>query len=237
MKILRALVAIAAMLAPLTAAAQFTGVINGSSTSTQCASAPGLYLDQQNSVLMACGNGHVLQPAQTTLAVFPEQTAVTAVTTAQTLASLALNANLQNVLGRMLKVCGAGVYTSPGTTAPTLTLAVTEGGITPVSITTAGVSTTASTNMPFNFCFTIATAAISTAASPATTGTLEAHGVLSANITANTPAAAAASYLDTNTAVSSALNLFSSNTLAVTVAASSTMTAVKLLQMTVELVQ
>lgn len=226
-----------ALVIPMSAAAQFAGVTNGPSTSTACQNSPGLYIDQQNGIVSTCGSAHVLQAHETALAVLTAQTAVTSVTTAQTIGSVALNANAQNVVGRTLRICGFGIYTSPGTTTPTLTIALTEGGITPVSITTAAVSSTASTNMPFRFCFTVTTASISTSASPATTGTLEAHGFLNANISANTPAAALADYSDTNTAVSSALNLFSANTLAVTVAASSTITSVQLRQMTVELVQ
>jgi hypothetical protein len=231
------LAAAVAMLAPALSQAQFAGVQNGPSTSTSCQASPALYFDQQNGIASACGTSHTLQPFETTLGVFNAQTANTTVTTAQTMASLALNANVQNVIGRTIKVCGAGIYTSPGTSAPTLTIQVTEGGITPIAITTAALSTTATTSAPFSFCYRITTASISTSASPSTTGTLEAHGYLVANIAANTPASAAAVYLDTNTAVSSALNLFTANTLAVQVAASLTVTSVQLRQLTIELVQ
>jgi hypothetical protein len=210
--------------------AQFAGIYNGPPP-TPVNSGPALYTDQQNGVLYVASQSHVLTSQQTAIGVFSAQTAVTSVTTAQTLASLALNTNAQNVTGRTLRLCGYGIYTSPGTTAPTLTIAVTEGGITPVTITTAALSTTASTNMPFQFCFDLTTVATGA------TGTLEAHGQVSANISANTPAAAMTRYDDTNTAVSSAINLTSANTLALTVAASSTLTSVQLRQMTVELVK
>lgn len=224
------LIAAAAMLVPSAAVAQFAGVTSGPNTNTACQSAPALYFDQQNSVLSTCGTTHIASVNQKAMATFSAQTAVTTVTTAQTMASLALNANMQNVAGRTLRICGYGIYTSPGTTTPTLTFQITEGGVTPVAITTAGVSSTASTNMPFNFCFDLTTVATGTS------GTLEAHGAVSCNITANTPAAAQATYQDTNTAVSSAINLFNANTLAVQVAASSTITSVQLRQLTIELI-
>jgi hypothetical protein len=210
--------------------AQFAGITNGPPP-TPANSGPALYTDQQNGVLYLASQSHVLTSQQTALGVFSAQTAVTSVTTAQNLATLSLNKNVQNVAGRTLRLCGYGIYTSPGSTAPTLTLAVTEGGITPVTITTAALSTTASTNMPFQFCFDLTT--VATGAS----GTLEAHGQVSANISANTPAAAMTTYDDTNTAVSSAVSLIGANTLALTVAASSTITSVQLRQMTIELVK
>lgn len=230
------LIAALAMMAPTFVQAQFAQVTNGPNPTTGCQSAPALYVDQQDGIVALCGTAHVLQTEQTAIAIFNAQTAVTSVTTAQTIASMSLGANLQNVVGRTLRLCGYGIYTSPGTTAPTLTFQLTEGGITPVAITTPAASTTASTNMPFQFCFDLTTASLSTPASPSTTGTLEAHGQVSVNLSANTPAAAQTTVDDTNTAVSSALNLFTANTLVLQVAASSTITSVQLRQMTVELV-
>ncbi len=230
----RATIGIAGMLALLLLCcipghAQFATITNGPPSAIS--GGPALATDQQNGILYVADQYRGIHSQQTAIGVFSAQTAVTSVTTAQTLASLALNKNAQNVTGRTLRLCGYGIYTSPGTTAPTLTIAVTEGGITPVSITTAALSTTASTNMPFQFCFDLTTVATGSS------GTLEAHGQLSANISANTPAAAEATYDDTNTAVSSAISLTSANTLALTVAASSTLTSVQLRQMTVELVK
>lgn len=224
------LIGAAALLASAVGHAQFAGITNGPSTSTLCQAAPALYFDQANSIESTCGNAHVLSTNQKALATFNAQTAVTSVTTAQSMATLAVNGNLQNVVGRTIRLCGYGIYTSPGTTTPTITIQVTEGGITPVAITTAGVSSTASTNMPFNFCFDLTTA------STGATGTIEAHGALSLNISANTPAAAQAAYQDTNTAVSSSINLIQANTIAVQVAASSTITSVQLRQLTIELI-
>jgi hypothetical protein len=156
------------------------------------------------------------------------QTAVTSVTTAQTMGSFpALPAGYHNVAGRTLRVCEEGVYTS-STNTPTVTFSVAYGGITPVSITSAALSGTASTNAPWHACFEM------TAVSTGATGTLEAHGQLDLNIAANTPAAAIARYLDTNTAVSSAINLTSANTIALNVAASASLTSVTLRHATLE---
>ena len=189
-----------------------------------------LMMDNLSNIMSSCGTLGVARAHQTALATFSAQTAVTTVTTAQTMASLALPANLQNYPGRTLRICGYGIYTSPGTTTPTLTFQITEGGITPVAITTAAVSATASTNLPFNFCFDLTTVTLGA------TGTLEAHGQVNCNISANTAAAAMATYGDTNTAVSSAISFFTANTIAVQVAASGTITSVQLRQMTIELV-
>lgn len=225
------IIAVGALLwTPTQGLAQFAGVTNGPSSNTNCQSAPGVYFDVVNGVAAACGNGHTLQTMQTALGAFSAQTAVTSVTTAQNLATLALNANVQAVPGRTLRLCGYGIYTSPGTTTPTLTLQVAEGGVIPVAITSAGISATASTNMPFQFCFDLTTVTASA------TGTVEAHGSFAVNITANTPAAAVATYADTNVAVSSTFNMFAANTLALQVAASSTVTSVQLRQLTIELV-
>jgi hypothetical protein len=229
-RILCLAVAVAALLSMPHAHAQFSAITSGPSKTSTCTDQPSLHFDKQNNVVSSCGSAYTLQTQQTTIAVYNAQTALSSVTTAQNLFSLPLNAGFQNIVPRTLMICGAGIYTTPGTTAPTMTIQLVEGGITPVAITTAALSTTASTNMPFNFCFWIVTA------STGSSGTLEAHGNLNANISANTPAAAAATYNDTNTAVSSAINLTAANTLALQVSASSTITSVQLRYATVEVV-
>ena len=83
--------------------------------------------------------------------------------------------------------------------------------------------------MPFSFDFSL-----SVAAGGASAATIEAHGEVKINITANTPAAAAATYLDGNTAVIGSLNLEQALTLAVTIAASLTVTSAQLLFATIE---
>lgn len=219
-----------ALLAPLTVSAQFARVTQGPDQVAKCGGPNTLQIDSASGVVQSCGLGQNPLTHQVAIASVSAQTAVTSVTTAQTMYSLALPANFQNVAGRTLRICGYGVYTSPGTTTPTITLQITEGGVTPVAITSAGVSSTASTNMPFQACFDLTTVATGTS------GTIEAHGQIAINISANTPAAAMTTYDDTNTAVSSAINLNSANTLAVQVAASGTITSVTLRQLTIEVI-
>jgi hypothetical protein len=167
--------------------------------------------------------GGSLGCAPATLQLTGAQTALTTITTAQTMDSFSLPAGLMNSTSRTLQVCFAGVYTSPGTTAPTLTFALKIGSsVTPISITSAALSTTASTNMPFQGCFDVKTAAIGA------TGNDEAHGYADVNISANTPAAAVARYLDTNTAVSSNYDHTVANTAVLSIGASLTVTSAQL---------
>lgn len=188
-----------------------------------------LVFDALNNILETSGNSHVLAACQTALMVLNAQTALTSVTTAQNLISKALNAGVLNKLSRTLYIQGSLIYTTPGTTTPTMTIAVTLGGVTVCTITTAALSATASSNMPVQFGFYL------TVAATGSSGTIEAHGFVNANISANTPAAAAQNYLDTNTAVSSAINLTNALTLNVTVAASSSINSIQLRLASIEL--
>ena len=156
------------------------------------------------------------------------QTPLSTLTTAQTMFTVALPAGIMNSVGRTLRIWGAGVYTSPGTTAPVFTVSAKIAAVTPVAITAAAVSTTASTNAPFEFLFNITTAATGT------TGNDEAHGRFDLNIAAGAPAAAIATYLDTNTAVSSNYDHTAANTLLIQIAATLTITSVTPRQLTVE---
>jgi hypothetical protein len=189
-----------------------------------------LVLDAQNNILETSGSSRALAAARSAQAVIGAQTALATVTTAQNLISRNLNAGVLNKLGRTFIIKGWLIYTTPGTTTPTLTIALTLGGVTLISIVTAGLSATASTNMPTYFEFTFQTV------STGPTGTIEAHGQVNANISANTPAAALAQYVDNNIAVSSAVNLNSALALAVTVAGSSAITSIQLRQATIEVV-
>ena len=209
--------------------APFAKIIQGPPGTTET-SPQALVLDRQNNVVYSVGDSQATSVLETAIFESIAQTALANVTTAQNLFSKALNKGLLNYQNRIIEISGYLIYTTPGTTTPTLTIAVTLGGTTMVSITTAALSATASTNMPVNFWFTIMTA--TTGAS----GTIEAHGMVNANISANTPAAAVASYSDTNSAVSSAINLTSALTLNVTVAASSSVTSVQLRQLAVEVI-
>lgn len=201
-----------------------SGPTNGNNNS------PGLTLDTTNNIVASVGTSHTESIFQATLALFQGLAALTTITAAQNLISKALGSYLLNRAGRTIRVKGWFIYTSPGTTTPTITVALVLGATTLCTITTAALSSTASTNMPVQFEFVFST--VTTGA----TGTIEAHGSVSANISANTPAAATVQYSDTNTAVSSAVNLQSALTLAVTLAASSTITSAQLRLGTIEIV-
>lgn len=212
---------------------QFETITSGPSNSTgqnPQAAPNGMAFDKLNNLLATVGVAAVEQLLHATILTLQEQTALTAVTTAQNLISQALTSWLLNRVGRNLKVKGRGIYTSPGTTAPQLTIALTLGGTSMVSIQTAALSTTASTGMPFEFEFTLSTAV----AGGGTAASIEAHGEVKCNISANTPAAAAAVYLDANSAVVGSLNLEQALTLDVTIAASLVVTSVQLLFATIE---
>lgn len=209
--------------------APFAKMLQGPPGTTET-SPQALILDRQNNVVYSTGDMQVTSVLETAIFESIAQTALTNVTTAQNLFSKTMNKGILNYQNRILEISGAVIYTSPGTTTPTLTIAVTLGGTTLCSITTSAISSTASTNMPLNFWFTIMTASTGTA------GTIESHGQVNVNLSANTPAAAITSFNDTNSAVSSAINLTSALALNVTVSASSTVTSVQLRQLQVELI-
>lgn len=213
-------------------AAPFAQTTKGPSNTTGKNFSPqSLSLDTQNNVLSSVGDAGQEQAHQTAVLALNAQTALTAITTAQNLVALTLNKGFLNRIKRTLLVSGSLVYTSPGTTTPTISIAITLGGVTLCTITTAAISSTASTNMPIQFQFQIEVAATGA------TGTLETHGQVSANLTANTPAGQIATFLDTNTAVSSAVDLTSSLALACTIASSGAgITGATLRQGTIELV-
>jgi len=159
------------------------------------------------------------------------QTAVTSVTTAQTMLSVSVANGAQNVQGKKVHCVSHGVYSFAGGSTPTMTFSVTEGGQTPVTITSAAINTAASTNLPWEFDFDLTTT--TTGAS----GVLESHGKLDLNITANTPAAAVATYHDTNSAATTAFSLAQANTLAFQVAASGSISSVTLRDASCESIQ
>jgi len=187
------------------------GPANAAGTST---SPQSLQMDRQNTIVEAVGDAGTAVALQSSFLIYGPQTALTSITTAQNLFSQSLNAGVLNKLNRILQITGSLVYTSPGTTTPTISIAVVLGSVTLCTITTAAISSTASTNLPIQFFFTLQVT------TTGTSGALEVHGNVSANITANTPAAAVAAYLDTNTAASSTLDLTAAQTLKVTIASS-----------------
>jgi hypothetical protein len=189
-----------------------------------------LVFDNQNNIVEAVGNGGLAQALMSALLVEGAPTALTTITTAQNLLSKSIPAGALNKLLRTLRICGFLIYTTPGTTTPAMTIAVKLGAVTLCTITAAAFSSTASTNMPVQFVFTL------TVTTTGSSGKFEGHGKVIANISANTPAAAAAMYLDTGTAASSAIDLTIAETLTVTIAANSAISSAQLRQLTVEIV-
>lgn len=148
------------------------------------------------------------------------QAAIATVTTAQTMASCTLAPGVQNIPGKVMRITAHGLTTLTGT--PTLTFAVTEGGITPITVTTTAETTGGITAGQWGIDFYLTTSA--TGAS----GTLEPHGTVYAQQATAANSTAVALFADQKTAVSAAINLIQSNTLAITGASSATVTSITL---------
>jgi hypothetical protein len=169
------------------------------------------------------GNTHGLE---STLLLLQAQTALATITTAQTLMSLALAAGALNKTNRALRVSGTVIFTvSTGT--PTATIVVKLGTVTLFTVTTAALAASTGGQLTFEVLISVATTGSS--------GTLEAHGEITAQLS-TALGTAVAQYADQNTAVSSAVNLTSALTLAATIAASTTMASAQLRQGLIELV-
>lgn len=169
------------------------------------------------------GNTHGME---STLLLLQAQTGLTTITTAQTLFTLALLAGALNKTNRALRISGTIVFTV-GTGTPTSTIVLKLGTVTLATITTAALQAVTNGQLTFEFLVSVATSGSS--------GTLEVHGSVKAQLGASgTPAIA--EYLDVNTAVSSAVNLTAALNLVATLAASTTMSGATLRQALVELV-
>jgi len=132
----------------------------------------------------------------------------TNVTTDQQLMELSLSAGYLNSLGRPFSMFGAGVYTTQAMQTPTLNFKIklcTVSGcgsgtvVTLVSIT-SGITIAASSNISWNLSATAVTAATGA------TGNLEIHGPATVDL-GSALSTAATVYNDTNTAVSSNIDL------------------------------
>ena len=171
----------------------------------------------------AQGNTHGVE---STLLLLQAQTALTTITTAQTLMSLAFLAGALNKTNRTLRVSGTVIFTvSTGT--PAATIVIKLGTVTLFTVATANLAASTGGQLTFE-------ALISVAAS-GSSGTLEAHGEVCAQLS-TALGTAVAQYLDQSTAVSSAVNLTSALTLTVTIASATTMASAQLRQGLVELV-
>ena len=185
-------------------------------------------LDQINGVGYFSGstNGRKLMLAMGAPLVLPPQTALTAITTAQQLLAFTFQAGALNVVTRKLRVKGVLIYSTTIANVATISFALVLGGVTLCTITTAATNTAASANLPIAFEFEL------TVVTLGATATIESHGRVEANI-GTAAAAAAAVYLDTNTAVSAAVNLTADATLSLTIAASAAVPSAQLRSATV----
>lgn len=204
-------------------------VVQGPPTAKGLFGTEGIVLDQANSNLYVFGSSRIATLLRSALSALGIQTALTAITTAQNLLSYVFGAGALNIVGRTFVVKGSGIYSTTSANVATLTIALTLGGVTLCTITTAATNTAASTNLPFQFEFTC------TVAATGASGTFTSTGSVKADI-GTAAATAIAEYLATNTAVSSAVNLLTAETLNVTIAASAAVPSAQLLNATVELV-
>jgi len=182
--------------------------------------------DVQNGVpemVDSSGNTHGVEVTDLLL---QAQTALTAITTAQTFFTDSFPAGALNKLNRTIRVSGTLIFTvSAGT--PTCTIAIKLGSVTLVTITTAALA--ASTNGQLDFQF------ILSVASTGSSGTIEAHGQVAAQLSTNL-STAVAQYQDQNTAVSSAVNLTSALALTGTIAGGSAIASAQVRQLLVEVI-
>lgn len=172
----------------------FAVISNGPSNATGQApqAAPqGLSFDKQNNILASVGTAGTEAVLQTRLFADSVQVALTAITTAQTLWSHALNAWLLNRNGRKLRIQGKLIYSTTSANVATLTIALTLGGVTLCTITTAATNTAASTGLPVEYEFEMKVASSGTIAAIFTFGSLKAD--IGTAVTA-----AIAQYLDSN---------------------------------------
>lgn len=187
-----------------------------------------IVLDQTNGVLYSSGaaNNRKLMVAMGAPLVLSAQPAATAITTAQGLLAFVFGAGALNVTGRKLRVKGRLIYSTTAANVATISIALTLGGVTLCTITTAATNTAASANLPIHFEFE------TTVVTLGATATMESHGRVDANI-GTVAAAVASTYLDTNAAVSAAVNLTAAATLGVTIAASAAIPSAQLRSATV----
>jgi hypothetical protein len=196
-------------------------IVSGGMPKNQFDSPGALIADQITGLLgIVTTTGIVVGSARA--ANIPQQTALTAITTAQNLFSQVMAAGSLNLVGRTLRVRGTVIYSTTSTNVATITIAIKLGSVTLCSITTAATNTAASTNLPIQFEFTL------TVATAGSAGMINAHGSVTANI-GTTAAPNTAIYLDTNTAAQGPVDLTVAETLAVTIAASAAVPSAQLL--------
>jgi hypothetical protein len=175
-----------------------------------------LIQDTQNNILEISGASRLRAALFSRLAIIENALALTAITTAQTLLSLALNAGAINVLNRRLGIRGSMVYSSTTGNVATITLALTLGGVTLCSISTTATNTTASTNLPLDFEFELVVATTGASAAILSTGSVK--------VNLGTAAAAAITeFLDTNVGSSDTITVGTNPAVADTITVNGTL--------------
>lgn len=211
------------------ASGQGFGVAQPGPLSGNCQSSPSLGIDTAIGQPYICGGQHVWSGIQISPSIQLAQSALTTVTTAQTMFTVpacsasvttqCLSAGVMNAVGKTIEICGEAMF-SNGATTPAITIAAKFGAATAVSVTTASNANTNS-NAPLNWCFRVTTNAIGA------TGTDEAHGwVTDDTATAWASGSAVSTYVDGSTAVSSTYDHTVANALTVTIASTATLTTV-----------
>jgi hypothetical protein len=187
----------------------------------------GIILDKVNNVLYTFGENHQLAALHATLQALGIQPALTNVTTERTLLSQTFGAGALNVVGRTIRVSGSLIYSNP-TGGAVITLLATLGGA-GATISTAATSTTAASDMPINFSFTLTVAATGAA------GSMVVVGNVNADI-GTSDTAAVATYLAPTAGTSGPTDFLTAQTLTVMIAASVSVPSVQLLNAIVEIV-
>lgn len=159
------------------------------------------------------------------------QTAITTVTTAQTMGSWPLAAGAMNVQGKKMRIKGELMF-SNGVTTPAITLSVKIGStVSPVSIVGAA-NANSNSNAPLYFEAEIQTT------TTGTSGADEAHGRFCETVGAAwSSGTAVVCYLDGATAASSTYDHTAANTLALNIAATAALTTVTLRDVSIEFIQ
>ena len=165
------------------------------------------------------------------LAVLPPQAAITTVTTIQVLngtTAITIPAGAINVVGKHVRIKGMFVF-SNGADTPALTVTLKFGAVTLAApVSAANANNNSSSPAFFDFDVTTSTTGA--------TGTVEAHGRLMENVASGTAGAAMATYPDTVTAASGAIDLTGAITATINLTVGGgTVTTATLRQTTVEI--
>jgi hypothetical protein len=194
------------------------GPINSAGTNPYDTQA--IVMDSLNADLYVSGQAHITHVLHKSMLVLNAQTALTNITAAQNLLSVTLNAGRLNYTNRTLRVKLFILSTAAAT--PGGTVAVTLGGTTLCSVSLGALPASSIAVVEFTL----------TVASLGATGTIESH----AWSLVGPGNAGSGGFNDTNSAVSSAINLLGALTLTANISGGATIASAQLRQATVELV-